>query len=360
MSNLNSFADSLDIDLAKKWEVGTRAGIGHIWAHVSKVNYLQTSHIYNQEFSIARVPDGTQAWHQDFNFTKYGVLFSFADFGNPEVGNGFSIIPFYDFSLVRGKKSWLTFRLGIGLGYLTKKWDRVSNYKNIIIGSNMNSSFDFSLNYDYAVAKRWLVSTGIALGHFSNAKFSAPNTGINYPKVVVGLKYRNFEDQELLSITKRCVLRRSFEYVINYNVGLKENTTVDSNKYFTSNLNAMLAYRVSAKSAWGLGLDLVHDSGKIRLAKAEDGKYKSNLLAYTAIGVGPAYQFIINKSRLLFQLGYYVVNRDIMGEHFYNRLALRQEVSKQLAVHVGIRNHRVNAQTLELGVVYQLNSPIVK
>mgnify|MGYP000559877162 CR=1 FL=1 len=79
---LNSFADSTLVKPFQKWEVGTRVGIGHIWSHVSKVDYLRTSHVYNQEFLVARVPNGTKNWHHDFNCTKYGVLFAFSDFGN--------------------------------------------------------------------------------------------------------------------------------------------------------------------------------------------------------------------------------------------------------------------------------------
>lgn len=351
---LNSFADSTLVKPFQKWEVGTRVGIGHIWSHVSKVDYLRTSHVYNQEFLVARVPNGTKNWHHDFNCTKYGVLFAFSDFGNDEVGKGFSIIPFYDFTLFKGEQSWFTFRLGIGLGYLTEKWDRVTNYKNIIIGSNVNSSFDFSLNYDYAISKRWVLSTGMALGHFSNAKFSAPNSGINYPKLLLGIKYRNFEKQEFLKpFVGSPDFKKHFEYSLNINSGLKENTTVDNNKYFTANINAMVAYSVSVKSAWGLGIELIHDSGKIRTSKAENNIYKSNLLAYTAIGIAPSYQFVINKSSLLFQFGYYVVNKNIMEEDFYNRLALRQYISENIQFHIGIRNHRVNAQTLEVGIVYK-------
>ena len=357
LCSLHSFADSTTVTALKKWEIGSRAGIGHIWAHVSKVNYLKTSHLYNQEFIIARVPNGEKSWHHDYNYTKYGVLFAFVDFGNSEVGKGFSLIPFYDFSLLRKEKSWLTFRLGIGLGYLTQKWDRVTNYKNIIIGSNLNASFDCSLNYDYAIAKKWVLSSGVAFGHFSNAKFSAPNSGINYPKVLFGLKYRNFghnrDDAAVSERTKIAEFRR-FGFFVNYNVGLKENTTVDNNKYFTSNLNSMFTYQSTIKSVWGLGVEFIHDSGKIRSAKALNGLYKANLLSYTAIGIAPSYQFVVNRSRLLFQFGYYLNNKAIMGENFYNRLALRQYISESLQFHIGIRNHKVNAQTLELGIVYQV------
>lgn len=348
-SYLSSFADST----STQWEIGTMGGIGHIWAHVSKVNYLNASHIYNQEVSITKVPSGNKGWHHSFNFTKYGVLLGYSNFGNEEVGNSYSIVPFYDFNLWRASRSWLSFRFGIGLGYLSNKFDKDENHKNIIIGSNINASIDATLQYNYAVSKKVLLCTAASIGHFSNAKYSAPNTGINYPKFLIGVKYRNFEKQDFEK-AQQDKIKRKWNFHIAAGAGMKENATADENKYFSANVSALSSYQFSSKSSWGVNVDFIHDSGKMRLAKAKEGIHYSNAMAYTAIGLAASYELSVNNTSFLFQLGKYLTNSNIMNEPFYNRLGLNQKISKALSAHVAIRNHKVNAQTVELGLAYKI------
>ena len=339
--------------LSTKYEVSAWTGWGHIWPHVSKVNYLQTSHLFHQELALSFVPDGNKSWHHRYNFTRYGVLFSYNDFGNEEVGLAYSLVPFYNFSLVRTEKSWLGLRLGIGLGYLTEKWDPDDNWKNIVIGSNLNASIDLTLNYQYQLFPKLALVGAISLAHFSNAKYAAPNTGINYPVFMFGLKYRNFKGQDWVRQDKPVKPDRKWRVETNFGMGAKENYAADPNKYFSANLTGLVSYAVSTKSHWGVVLDFVHDSGKIKIAKADRSDKRSNLLAYTAIGLGMTYQLKVNRTAYLFQLGTYVLNQSVMEKSFYNRLAIRHFLTDKYGVHVGIRTHRVNAQTLEVGLIYR-------
>ena len=345
----SSFADST----LTKWEVTSFTGWGQIWPHVSKVNYLQTSHLFHQSVSLSFVPSGRKSWHQRYNYTRYGVYGSYNDFGNAEVGKAYSLVPYYNFSLIRKSRTWLALRLGIGLGYLTKRWDPDENWKNIVIGSNLNASIDLTLNYQYQIFPKIALVGALSLAHFSNAKYAAPNTGINYPVFMIGIAYRNFEEQDWGRTKAPKKPDSNWGLESNLSAGAKENFAADPNKYFSANLTGLLTYAVTTKSLWGVALDLVHDSGKMRIAKSERGDYRSNYLAYTAIGMGVAYQLKVHRTEYLFQLGTYVVGREVMEKSVFNRLAIRHYFTERYGLHVGIRNHRVNAQTLEFGMVYR-------
>ncbi len=349
LSYFGSFADSTSVN----WEIGFRSGIGGIWAHKSQADNYSSTQIQSHELILAKIPNGSEKWHHRFNFTKNGIIVSYSNFINDELGKSISVIPYYDFNWIRKKRFWGTLRVGIGLGYISKKYDAITNDENLLIGNHFNASFDIGLNLDYSLTNKVVLSGGVSLGHLSNGKYAAPNLGINYPKFLLGLKYQKNRNELVQNNDKfGNKLNNRHSFSINTNAGAKQNSAADENKYLTTNLSLGWQYRAAYKSSWGVSVDFIHDSGKMVLWRKKTGDPSKSTLSYTSVGLGPNYQFMIHHTTLYFQVGLYLLNGDVMDGTIYNRVGVRQKLTGDLFFHAGLRNHKVTAQTAEFGLVY--------
>jgi hypothetical protein len=127
------------------------------------------------------------------NYPSIGLTFYYSGFGNDsisaELGKVFALYPFINFPITPGESSRLTFKLGVGVSYLTNKFDPKENYHNYAIGSHVNASINLSFEYRQRIVDRlhWVTSAGLT--HFSNGATRSPNMGINILSAATGLSW---------------------------------------------------------------------------------------------------------------------------------------------------------------------------
>lgn len=163
---------------------------GIIFKHSTKFlpDVTEKSHAF--EMAISKVTKGDKPWQRKLNYPEIGGALFAARFGDNEIfGNAFAIIPYAKFWLARGRKIDFYARIGFGLGYVTKAYDRVSNPTNNVIGSKLNNCTQFSFGLDYKVDRELSFFTALNFTHFSNASFQSPNLGINYLAFSTGFRY---------------------------------------------------------------------------------------------------------------------------------------------------------------------------
>jgi len=113
--------------------------IGSILPHRSEVNEIIEGHSFAYELSFVKPTIGKKEWQQLYKYPQVGISGLFMNLGNPkELGNAYGVFSFIDMPLNQRKINW-RLKLGYGLGYIEKPFDKTTNYKNIAIGSHINA-----------------------------------------------------------------------------------------------------------------------------------------------------------------------------------------------------------------------------
>ena len=110
-----------------------------------------SAHIPSYEFSFHRNTYGQHRWEVVHNYPSIGFTFYYSNFGNrehmDELGQVYALYPFINFPIIPDEDHKLGFKLGVGLSYLTNKFDPKENYHNYAIGSNVNAAINLSFEY---------------------------------------------------------------------------------------------------------------------------------------------------------------------------------------------------------------------
>ena len=331
-----------------KWSLQSRADFGFIIAHRPALVPLQEGHVKGFEITAQRQTIGTSDWENIFYYPSYGITTAFFDLGSPDhLGYGIAIYPFIDFPLSKRFGKGLHFRYGMGLGYIEKPFNAVTNIKNAAIGSHLNGVIHFDLHAEKAISKKSKLELGAGITHYSNGSYELPNLGINI--ATVNLAYHHsFGDN--LAIKKREVPKSDNRLQVHIYAGgfLKKVYPPNGKRFFAGTLSGMLFKQVNPKSAWGLGTDLFYDKSlSYRIDKLEAGNTSS--LNNFRPGIYGAYHLSIKHLGLMFNMGYYLYTKWKGDGNVYHRICIRYYFDKTFLC-VNLKTHYAKADFIEMGV----------
>ncbi len=242
-----------------------RTGYGFIVPHHLELYELQT-HFMSTEVSLGYLSFGKQKWEYVYDFPRVGISFWYSDFNNSNIiGKAYALHPYICFPWYGTPNSRLVFRLGVGVGYLTKPYHPIMNYKNIAIGSHINAAINLKLEYHHKVNERLIVNGGVDFQHFSNGSFKTPNFGLNSPSVSLGLMYHpllpnRFNRQKVLpELYMHEFDGKKFAYTaFTYYMGLKDQSFSDKDRLLATAVSAEIMKPMNFKHSLGVGVDVAH------------------------------------------------------------------------------------------------------
>ena len=135
---------------------------------------------------------GKKDWQQRRNFPIIGIGATYTGYGlNQVYGHCIGIYPNIQIPLVRGKNIEWTFRLGDGLGYVTKKYQTSAPFDtlNDAIGSHLDDYAVFMTDLRFNLDDHWRFQLGANFTHISNADYHQPNQGVNMAGIHIGAQY---------------------------------------------------------------------------------------------------------------------------------------------------------------------------
>ena len=194
---------------AKKSSFGVAAMFhqGAILPHRKIVSEIVGKTTKAVEFSFFKNTFGKKTWQQLYHHPRVGISFIAMNLGNEqELGNGYGVFSFVEFPSNHHRKISWNLKLGYGLGYIAKPFDRVSNRKNIAIGSHFNAIIYANSSWTLKISNQIKFSAGLSVVHFSNASSSVPNLGINILSLNSGFSYDFGEKELFLSKRKHIML----------------------------------------------------------------------------------------------------------------------------------------------------------
>jgi hypothetical protein len=334
---------------------------GFLYAHHLELE-MYNAHFPAFEISFAQLTYGKYKWERAYNYPIIGITFFYSGIGyNPSLGQAYALMPFINFPLVKDKKFTFGFRFALGLGYLTQRFDRLTNYKNLAIGSHFNAAVNLMLEARYKINYFLTLTGGVSLQHFSNGSLKLPNYGINTPLVNVGVAYRpvkenrNIGDRFYAPVEPfSVILRRSVEFNIGAMVGWKDMQAVYGERYMVYHLYENTMVQISRKSKVGIGLDLSYDPSQVTLLEM-NGTPVENKLSVVRPGINAAYELILSKLGFLLNLGGYLGGKEKSNGPLYEKISVQYNFSKNFFASVMLKVHWGRADYIGWGVGYRFD-----
>jgi len=318
------------------------------------------SHFPAFELNLSKETFGEYRWQRMYNYPFIGISYWYSYLGNsPYLGNAYALFPYVNYPLVRNQKHQLNFRLGLGLAYLTKRFDRITNYKYLAIGSHVNAAANLMFEYRWRFNSRMNVALGLALAHFSNGSTKTPNFGINIPSVNLAFSYRLSKENPYQ--TKK-MLPELYEFEFNgkQTITLNLGTTIAykdmGNEYgrtfMVYNLFGNVMKPVTFKSAFGIGMDFTLDKSDPFIARENNFTIKYDIQKIR-VGINGAYQLSMSKLSYMFNLGFYVLGK-VRPSISYFKLGLHYDLNKRIFTTLVLRTHFAQADFVGVGLGYKI------
>ncbi len=304
------------------------------------------SHFPVFELNLQQETYGKRIWERAFSYPDIGISFLYTGLDKShELGSAYTVFPFIDFPLTRYKNFSVNFRFGLGAAYITKRFDRLTNYKDLAIGSHINASANMMFKLKYKLTERLNISLGFGLQHFSNGALKLPNYGINILAVNAGVAFRLAKENK--SIGDRfiaptepfsAILRHNIEFDIGGSLGWKNMKAVIGQNFLVYHFYENTFFPVKRKSKWGFGLDLPYDNSEIKILENE-GITVNNKLRIFRPGINAAYMLVLSKLDFIFNFGYYLAGIYKTDGPFYEKLSFQYKFTKYIYANVMLLVH---------------------
>jgi hypothetical protein len=338
-----------------------KAHYGFLMSHHLELDRFQ-SHYPALELSIEKATWGKSRWEAEYAYPVIGLTFWYSPLGwQEELGSSYAVYPFISFPLVRCKNQSLNFRMGLGLSYLTKRFDNTENYKNYAIGSHINVAGSVYLEYRNRISKMLTLSASFGLTHFSNGATKTPNYGLNTLTASIGLSSYLKKPNPAYDKQIRPELypfefdgRKYLSTEFSFSYARKDMNEQYGQKFNVYSLYINLLKRVSYKSRFGIGIDMVYDeSDKFILEWGGSEDLKS----YQTIkpGVSGVYELVVSNLRFMFNFGFYLYSREHSEGAVYQRLTLKYFFTDDLFAHIVLNTNWGKAEFVGFGVGYKLD-----
>ena len=326
---------------------------GYAIAHHSNMTQLIKGHLFGTELNYIFRTNGSRPWHQIHKYPEIGMCALHLDLGNPkQMGTLEALYPYTNIRLnnINSKMS-LGLRLGLGLCYITKPFDRITNHQNNAIGSHVNAFVNLRLNSSFALSKAWRLDAGVGLSHASNGAIQTPNLGLNMASINLGLGYV-FGNKDLQykkdSIAK---VKKEWHPSVIAVMGVKEMMPPGTQRYTAYGFMVNMYRTMNQKNKMGGGLEMSYNNSLRKLLIDDSlATSTSNILR---IGVKYSYAFTMHRLSLPIDFGVYVYDNRHYDGRFFHRIGIRYMVTKNIIANVTLITHWAVADYFEWGLGYQ-------
>lgn len=315
---------------------------GRILAHRNDLKSIILNNSYSFEASMNFLTNGSKPYHYHYIFPTFGWTIHYTSSGNTNnIGNIISTYGSIKFPLSKKIKP-LCFRLGLGAGWVEKKFDLERNYKNLAIGSNINLNIQLKFEKIFSFKKQHEIKYAILLNHLSNGSYKRPNLGLNIFQIQAshsfGIKSQNIDTsfKEFIHSNERNL------YIYNIS-GFKENKTGSQELFYINETAIQYEHRKNIKSSFSNGIDILNNYS-----------IKPTTNKILQIGINIGHSLNIGNIKINTQLGCHIYNKGESYRRIYNKITIDYLLTKRISTRLSLRSHLFSADFAGIGVGYKL------
>lgn len=356
----NISAKSRDTIFEKNLQIEFRASYGFTICHHPEMLYFR-SHFPAFELNVQQATFGRKIWQQKLNYPAVGFTFFYSELGGkPEIGRAFALYPYLRFNFLKSQKNQLIMKLGVGVSYVTNKFDAKTNPKNTFLGSNFNATLAASLEYNRVITNRLSMSLFAGLTHFSNGAMRAPNNGFNIAHAGISAKYFINEPKTRLpeiSVDNQQYKSWSAKNISVYIALMFSKKDTDEymgygKSWMVYNFQVNALKRLSEMSKLGLGFDLVYDMTDHEVLKFKDIDYEP--IELLKPGINLAYELCLGSTSFIFNFGSHISGKEMYDGHIYQKIGIMHTFGQHIFANIALTTHFGCADYIGFGIGYKL------
>lgn len=298
------------------------------------------------DLALYKRVDGSKDWHHELKFPGFGMNMKYLYLGEPQknLGNAVGITSFLELNISQKKRYSTQFLIGTGLAYNNRIYNIVDNNLQNAISTHWNNITCFEYKFSRPISNKYTLYLGLGMTHISNGSYKAPNLGLNYFSVLMGMSHNNFNVLKRDSLST--IFQKQFIIGINYGYAIREHELSGGPKFAVQNMNLELGYKYKKYKVIKIGLDgehhsfssyvIAHDLKAENIKSAFNAGLRFHLFAGHEWYIGPisletrlGYQFRRNAvwagapiySKLIFQ--YHIPVKFISGLSFATGVSLK-------------------------------------
>ncbi len=338
-----------------KYSIDVNYARGYIFLHHQKIIYLNRNDPQNIIISWNKHTFGEKEWERAFNNPSYGLSFGYQDFRNEHLGKAYGLFLNYTTYLYKKK---LALQIGDGLSYMTKPYNKVTNNKNLYIGTKFLNGFYLSLQYrEPNLFTNIGFQTGILFSHYSNGKVKSPNLGINSFLLQAGVNYSfGYVKKSRPICEKEAVFSKRIRYNLEVKSGVNEFVVGSGVKPFYV-MSLYANKRLSRKNGISVGGEYFISNAQkewLKYRQAFNPEWKDKPIDSKRVGVFIGHDLYFNKLSFMTQIGYYLYNKTEKEYPYYERIGFKYQLHKNIFCSLGLKVHIVKAEQLEFGIGIKL------
>ncbi|MEM7102939.1 MAG: acyloxyacyl hydrolase [Bacteroidota bacterium] len=356
---------SLNAQFLKGTAFETSFHYGRILKHTPKFEAAITGKTYGIEFNLVKNTYGAQPWQQLHKYPIIGYALSYFNFGDNEIwGSAVAVMPNFTLQFLKKKHFHMHFRLGTGIAFLSKPFDKVSNPTNNVIGSHLNNVTAFRLGFGWHLTKQWTLQTSGSYTHFSNGGTTQPNLGINVPSLNIGLKYtpQPVTPEDLIHYDSIPAKDKKIHFDLGFSVGFRE-SRVTGGPPFPHYIGTFTVHRmINRVNRLHLGFEYEYPMSQVAFIQHVEQfeTRKESRLAPMRFSIQAADEVILGRVSFMFILGAYLTQNDYQSFWVYAKLGTRYYIpfgkpGSHHKVHFGLymKSHKAVAEHIAGGVGVQ-------
>lgn len=171
--------------------LGLAVQTGFIIPHSAELIPVARSRPVGIELSYDRLARSRQAYESCQCLARVGGYVNYLTFNNPVVlGETIGAGAYFEPLLLYRPNTTLSARATIGVSYLTRVYDPITNPINTFFSLPVSAWLGLGLQAGHQLNPRWGLTAAATYNHISNGGTRQPNRGMNFPTVSLGLHYR--------------------------------------------------------------------------------------------------------------------------------------------------------------------------
>ncbi|WKN41874.1 acyloxyacyl hydrolase [Tunicatimonas pelagia] len=330
--------------------VGVKSHVGFIIPHATVLQSLANSTPWGIGLEAGRVLKSADAWASCNCFTKVGVGVTYFDFQNPqELGQSYNLTMFGEPYLSFRKNWFITLRGEVGVSYLTKIYDEITNPNNLFFGSSTSFIGLASLTLNYRLQEDAILRLSANYNHISNGGIRSPNKGMNFPTLSLGVE-KHFGDQQFPTHARQPGLRvqpwHRYLYLGGSRRSLEANALYKRSSYLNLGIETGALRPVSNINGFLAGAELYYNG-----AKAEQARRENNESVPLRLSLTLGHALVFGKLSFTQQMGYNAYQPQTTGDKsFFQRYAIYYQLGKLLNAGVSLKVHGHVADFIDMRV----------
>jgi len=303
---------------------------------------------------------GKKPWQQRRHYPVIGVGFSYLNFGIDSIyGRGVGVYPTLQLPLLRAGKFEWTLKLGCGLGFVTRHYERVPSWDTInnAVSTHINNYTLFATHFRYRINEHWDVQVGGQFSHMSNASLRIPNLGINVYGIQAGVRYFPVSSRPSKIKYKLPPVRNPWGVQVRAGIAGNEMGVPDGPLYPVFLLSGHLMKQYLGMNRVFIGLDYSYHKGIEAFLKNNEIHPGSERRYSWKSSIYVGNEFLIGRVGIVVQAGYYIHNAYLRLDPYYQKIGgniylLQREKGplKELYTSLLLKTHKTQAELAELGI----------